>query len=194
MRHTIGVIVLGLCVGCASMSVPCAVQGEQFEVIVERVEAQVRARPPATPVEAERLSEVITIANQGAELARVNLKRVGAPKGPIPPPTDFRAVRRMTEVYEEEVDLFNTAKAGIRNLIPSRWNLQDAATGGGALGLVTMLVRMWRKKRKADLVNKQYDDGIQAQDPKERRKIKLGPEAQAAHERIDAERKARAAA
>lgn len=187
------IVLLGcLLGGCVSMSPGIKLNQRQFEQIKTDIEQLRRASPPKTEAAATQMSRIYNVAVQGSKLSEVHLKKVGPPTDAVPSPSDLGAVEDFTERYAYAVERESMLKGVLKNYIAKRFGMGDATTGGtiGAFALAAFL--SWMKKRKAELVAKQYDDGIQAQDPKDRRKIKLGPEAQAAHEQMDADRKARA--
>jgi len=186
-------VILAVCAGgCVSMAPSCKLQQRQFNLIREMIDTQRIERPPATPAEAERLSTIYNVAAQGSDLARVNLKRTGQPQDAVPSPDNLGAVKDFTERYEAAVDAENVLRERLRNFAARRFGLGDVADGAPAGGALLLALLAWWKKRKSDLIVRQYDDAIQARPKQERRKILLSRAAREAHEKIDNARKEQA--
>jgi hypothetical protein len=146
MRTILAIIGL-LLVGCADLSMPNAIEHKQFAYIREAVDEQARERPPETEREAKRLTDIATVASQGVELTRIELKLFRPPVVDVPDARDYVAVYHATKVFEEEVDADNQWKGLIEPFLPNS-GLGNVIGGGGALAIGMSLLKIFLDRKK----------------------------------------------
>lgn len=169
---------------CVDVSMPNAIEHAQFAWIAEAAEEQARERPPTSEREAKRLTEIKSVALDGVEMAKLDLKRSRHPSRPVPRPTDHAAVRFETERYAEDIES-EAAWRGLLQPFTSGWGFGTTdAVGGGTFGILSVVVAaLARKLRRKNRALDEYDEGIEQGLPSaQRRRIKLGADGEREHE------------
>jgi len=146
MRRSLVTIAL-LLTGCVDLSMPNAIENAQFSYIKEAVDEQARERPPETEREAKRLTDMVTVASQGVELTRVELKLFGPTDVDVPDARDFSAIYHATKVFEEEVNAENRWKGMVAPFL-QKAGLGNVIGGGGALTIGMSLLKIFLDKKK----------------------------------------------